>query len=62
MSRIVDVLMNRDGLTKQEAVKRVQEVREMVYDAVESGMFDEAEDIVMSELGLEMDYIDELIL
>lgn len=62
MSRIVDVLMQRDGLTKQEAVKRVQEVREMVYDAVESGMFDEAEDIVMSELGLEMDYIDELIL
>ena len=62
MSRIVDVLMRRDGLTKKEAVARVQEVREMVYEAVESGMFDEAEDIVMSELGLEMDYIDELIM
>lgn len=62
MGRIVDVLMKRDGLTKREATKRVQEVRQMVYEAVESGMFDEAEDIVMSELGLEMDYIDELIM
>lgn len=62
MSRIVDVLMKRDGLTKQEATERVQEVRQMIYEAVETGAFDEAEDIVMSELGLEMDYIDELIM
>ena len=61
MSRIVDVLMKRDGITKEEAVRQVQNVREMVYEAVEAGHFDEAEDIVMSELGLEMDYIDELI-
>jgi hypothetical protein len=34
----------------------------MVYNAIECGHFEEAEDIIMSELGLEMDYIDELIM
>jgi len=62
MSRIVDILMKRDGVTKEEARNTLQETREMINDAIASGNFDEVEDIVYSELGLEMDYIDELIM
>lgn len=62
MSRIVDILMKRDGVTREEARNTLQETREMINDAIASGNFDEVEDIVYSELGLEMDYIDELIM
>ncbi len=62
MSRIVDILMKRDGVTEEEARNTLQETREMINDAIASGNFDEVEDIVYSELGLEMDYIDELIM
>lgn len=49
--------MERDGLTKQEAEERVDEVREMLS---ESDPW-EAEDILMDELGLEMDYIFDIL-
>lgn len=62
MSEIIDILMKRDGVTKEEARNTLQETREMINDAIASGNFDEVEDIVYSELGLEMDYIDELIM
>lgn len=62
MSEIIDILMKRDGVTKEEARNILQETREMINDAIASGNFDEVEDIVYSELGLEMDYIDELIM
>lgn len=56
---IVDVLMSRDGMTKREAIARKNEVKRMMkecnYDP------EECEDIMMSELGLEMDYIFELL-
>ncbi|MCD8013280.1 MAG: hypothetical protein LUG99_08910 [Lachnospiraceae bacterium] len=59
MSQIVDVLMRRDGMTKAEATAKLKEVRKMVrecgYDA------EEVEDIMASELGLELDYVFELI-
>ena len=57
MGEIVRILMKRDGLTKQEAIETVKEVREMIQEAVECGDYDEVEDIMYSELGLEMDYI-----
>jgi len=56
-NRVVEILMNRDGMTREEAEERVQEVREMI---VCSSVL-EAEDILIDELGLEMDYIFDLI-
>lgn len=61
MNRVVEILMNRDGNTKQEAEKRVQETRMMMYEAIEAGNFDEAEQVVYDELGLEMDYIEDIL-
>ena len=58
-SEVVDILMKRDGLSRREAQKQFNEVREMIqgcnFDPVET------EDILIEELGLEMDYIFEFL-
>ena len=55
MNRIVEILVRRDGITATEAQSILNDVREMFkecgYDP------DECENIMQSELGLEPDYI-----
>lgn len=58
---IKQILQERDGMTAVEAVARLNDTRERIYDAIASGNFEEAEDIMYGDLGLEMDYILELI-
>ena len=57
MNKIVDVLMKRDDMTQKEAKDHLKCVREMMNDAIESGDYFEAEEIMYNELGLELDYI-----
>ena len=51
--------MKRDGNTEKEAESRLDEVKNMLeecnYDA------DETEKIMMEQLGLEMDYIEDIL-
>ena len=55
--------MNRDGLTKEEAQNQVNYCKQRLQDeAVPSGDYDLAEDIIAEELGLEPDYMIELLL
>ena len=61
MNRVVEILMQRDGNTEQEAEKRIQETRTMMYEAIEVGNFDEAEQVIVDELGLELDYIEDIL-
>lgn len=56
MNQIIKILMNRDDLTKEEATDLYNEVKEMIE---EDPMI--AEEILISELGLEMDYIFDFI-
>lgn len=56
-NEIVSILMKRDGTTQEEAIRLIKETRGMIYLAIENGDYDSAEDIIASELGLEMDYI-----
>lgn len=58
--RIVQILMERDGLSKEEAKERVEEVREMFCECGYDPM--ECENIMQEELGLEMDYVFDLLL
>lgn len=56
---IIDILMKRDGLSQEEAERLVDETREMMeecnYDPFDC-------ELIMSEqLGLEMDYIFEIL-
>ena len=59
MSKVVAILMKRDGLSRTEAQEQFNEVREMIQEC----NFDpfETEDILIEELGLEMDYIFEFL-
>ncbi len=56
---IVQVLMDRDGLTKEEAVKEVQDCKEELFDRLESG--GDPSDICEEWFGLEPDYLMELM-
>ena len=61
--RIIDILMRRDGLTLEEARAQVEETVSLINESVESGgSYCEVEDILAGELGLEMDYIFDLLL
>ena len=53
--RIASVLMRRDGLTLEEANAEVAECRKMIAEG-------EDPEEVLSDLGLEIDYIFELLL
>ena len=57
-NEVVRILMKRDGLTREEAEERLDEVREMISEADVW----EAEDIIADELGLEMDYIFDIMM
>lgn len=59
MNRIVEILMRRDNLTQQEAEDRVMEVKQMMEDCNYDP--EECVDIMSDELGLEMDYIEDLL-
>lgn len=57
MNKIIQILMDRDGMTKEEATILVEETREEIFNSDPW----EAEDIMADMLGLEMDYIMDLI-
>ena len=58
-NKVVEILMKRDGLSHTEAQEQFNEVQEMIQEC----NFDpvETEDILIEELGLEMDYIFEFL-
>lgn len=57
--QIIKILMERDEISEEEAKERVEEVREMIADCNYDPT--ECELIVAEELGLELDYIFDLI-
>lgn len=61
MNRVVKILMERDHMTEKEAKNAIEQARTEIYSAVEDGCYDEAEDIMQSLLGLEMDYLMDII-
>lgn len=59
--KIKEVLMKRDGCTEQEAEAQIAECRTLCEDCLKNGDFDGVEETLASELGLEMDYVEELL-
>ncbi len=58
VNKVIDILMKRDHMTKDEAEKLVADVRAEIDEVLEdTGSYDDVEDIMYCELGLEMDYI-----
>lgn len=56
---VVDILMKRDGISREEAESMVEEVRQMMEDCNYDPF--ECDDILRTQLGLEPDYIFEII-
>lgn len=57
MNKVVEILMKRDGMTKSEAEELVDKTREEILAADPF----EAEDVMYDMLGLEMDYIMDIL-
>ncbi len=62
MKEIVMILMKRDSISKEDAIALVKETMGNVRECIEEGDFEAAEDIFTSELGLEPDYLMNLLL
>lgn len=62
MERVVRILMNRDGISREEAMEIALDVKSEMLEAIEAGDYSEAESIFEDELGLEPDYIPAFLL
>lgn len=61
MNEIVKILMRRDGISQLEAENLLEECKEELWGAAARGNYQECEDIIALYLGLELDYLDELL-
>lgn len=61
MQEVIKILIWRDGLSKTEAMSLIQETRRACEAAVAEGRTEEVEDIFMEMLGLEPDYIPDVL-
>lgn len=61
MREIINILMRRDGISENEARNLVEDCMLEIHEAIAAGRYMEAEDIIASYLGLEPDYIMDLI-
>lgn len=52
------MIARRDGISFNEAYEAIEETESMLQEAFAAGSITMAEDILASELGLELDYID----
>lgn len=59
MERVVDILCRRDGCTREEAMTRINETVRLMSECNYNPI--ECEDIMLEELGLEMDYIFDIL-
>ena len=57
MNEIIDILMRRDGLSYEEAEAMYLDCKSELMDAIDGTSCLDPEEVLMSELGLEMDYI-----
>lgn len=61
MKSVKQILIDRDDMSENEAEELIADVREELQFAMETNDFMYAEDIMYGYLGLEMDYIFELL-
>lgn len=58
INKVVKILMDRDGLSKKEATKLVLDTQ---AELIECASFDDADEIIMNNLGLEPDYLFDIL-
>lgn len=58
MERIINILMERDGLPREEAISLIEQTKEMILETED---ISDADVILMQQLGLEPDYMADLL-
>lgn len=61
MKEVIRVLMNRDGVSEKEAEEMVENCRAELCDALDGTSCLDPEEVIAYELGLEMDYIFDIL-
>lgn len=62
LNNIVKILMSRDNLTQSEAENVFKNAQRDINDVLENGgNYSDVEDIMYCQLGLEMDYIFDIL-
>ena len=57
MNEAIKAIMNRDGITEKEAKQEFRGVQAEIMEMLaEGGSYEDIEDILIYDLGLEMDY------
>lgn len=59
--RVVNILIARDGISTSKAYRMVDECAERLDAAMCEGKFEEMDQIIQEDLGLEPDYIEDLV-
>ena len=60
-NRVIQILMNRDELTEEEATEQFEEVKAMIDEAICNSVYEEVENILLDELSLEPDYLPDFL-
>lgn len=58
-NRVVEILMQRDGFKRKEAENKLEECQKLIQDAFKNNR--DVEDVIAMELGLESDYIFDIL-
>lgn len=61
METIINILMKRDGISFEEARRLCEDVVDEIHMAIASGDYMLAEELMMSDLGLEADYLMDIL-
>lgn len=61
MSELKKVLMERDGISSEEADRQITEAKEALQEYLEDGDTESAHDICQEFFGLEPDYLMDLL-
>jgi len=61
MDSITQVLMRRDGLSEEDAKREVEDFRANIEDSIMSGNLEDIEDALMNDIGLEPDYLMDIL-
>lgn len=62
MDSITEVLMRRDGLSEEDAKREVEDFKADIEDSIMSGDLEDIEDALMNDLGLEPDYLMDILM
>ena len=62
MDSITEVLMRRDGLSEEDARREVADFKDNIQESIINGDLDDIEEALMNDLGLEPDYLMDILL